>query len=63
MKLKNKIKPTVFYYLISVNADADTEISKWPLNSSNWRRSSDFIVNFEHIPHLGVMFLLLTLNR
>ena len=27
-----------------------------------WRRSSVFIVNFEHISHLVPMFLLLTLN-
>ena len=27
-----------------------------------WRRSSLFIVNFEHISHLFLMFLLLTLN-
>ena len=28
-----------------------------------WRRSALFIVNFEHISHLFVVFLLLTLNR
>ena len=27
-----------------------------------WRRSGVFIVNFEHISHLAVMFLLKTLN-
>ena len=27
-----------------------------------WRRSGIFIVNFEHISHLVLMFLLLTLN-
>ena len=27
-----------------------------------WRRSGVFIVNFEHISHLGPVFLLLTLN-
>ena len=27
-----------------------------------WRRSGIFIVNFEHIPHLVLVFLLLTLN-
>ena len=27
-----------------------------------WHRSGVFIVNFEHIPHLVVVFLLLTLN-
>ena len=28
----------------------------------HWRRSGVFIVNFEHISHLPLMFLLLTLN-
>ena len=29
----------------------------------HWRRSGVFIVNFEHISHLVLVFLLLTLNR
>ena len=29
----------------------------------HWRRSSIFIVNFEHISHLVLVFLLLTLRR
>ena len=29
---------------------------------ANWRRSGFFIVNFEHISHLVLVFLLLTLN-
>ena len=28
-----------------------------------WRRSSFFIVNFEHISHLALVFLLLSLSR
>ena len=28
-----------------------------------WRRSSVFIVNFEHISHFVLVFLLLTLNK
>ena len=28
-----------------------------------WRRSGIFIVNFEHISHLILLFLLLTLSR
>ena len=28
----------------------------------HWRRSGVFIVNFEHISHLVLLFLLLTLN-
>ena len=27
-----------------------------------WRRSGVIIVNFEHIPHIALVFLLLTLN-
>ena len=30
--------------------------------SSHWRRSSVFIANFEHIPHLVLVLLLLTLQ-
>ena len=30
--------------------------------NSHWRRSGDFIVNFQHISHLAQMFLLLTLS-
>ena len=33
------------------------------LNNSYWRCSAFFFVNFEYISHLGLMFLLLTLNR
>ena len=29
----------------------------------HWRRSGVFIVNFEHISHLVLVFLLLTLNK
>ena len=29
----------------------------------HWRRSCVFIVNFEHISHLSLLFLLLTLNK
>ena len=28
----------------------------------HWRRSGDFVVNFEHISHLVLVFLLLTFN-
>ena len=31
-------------------------------NSRTWRRSGIFIVNFEHISHLVLVFLLLTLK-
>ena len=29
----------------------------------HWRRSGVFVVNFEHISHLALVFLLLTLSR
>ena len=32
------------------------------VNIGHWRRSDVFIVNFEHISHLVLVFLLLTLN-
>ena len=32
------------------------------VNNKAWRRSGVFIVNFEHISHLVLVFLLLTLN-
>ena len=31
-------------------------------NKDTWRRSGIFIVNFEHISHLLIVFILLTLN-
>ena len=31
--------------------------------SSHWRRSGVFIVNFEHVSHLFLVFLLLTFNK
>ena len=35
----------------------------WKLTIYQWRRSGVFTVNFEHITHLVLMFLLLTLSR
>ena len=46
-------------YLLKVNNN-DTRTT--PMASLWWRRSGIFIVNFEHIPHLVLVFLLLTLN-
>ena len=34
-----------------------------PYSKCNWRRSGDFIVNFEHISHLFLVFLLFILNK
>ena len=39
------------------------EKDKSGMGCSQWRRSGVFIVNFEHISHLVLVFLLLTLNR
>ena len=36
---------------------------KTPERRQAWRRSGVFIVNFEHISHLVLVLLLLTLNR
>ena len=33
------------------------------LKGRHWRRSGVFIVNFEHVSHIFLVFLLLTLNR
>ena len=44
-------------------------IAGWHIAAQNrnprrqWRRSGAFIVNFEHISHLILVFLLLTLSR
>ena len=38
------------------------EITSQPAITCQWRRSGVFIVNFERISHLALVFLLLTLN-
>ena len=57
-------------YLLKVNnrnTRTRCEIcSKLTINTPerrHWRRSCVFIVNFEHISHLVLVFLLLTLNK
>ena len=57
-------------YLLKVNnrnTRTRCEIcSKLTINTPErryWRRSGVFIVNFEHISHLALVFLLLTLNK
>ena len=37
--------------------------SKLTMKAHEWRHSGGFIVNFEHISHLALVFLLLTLSR
>ena len=50
-------------YLLKVNNTNTTTIQQYNTTIQHARRrSSVFIVNFEHISHLVLMFLLLTLN-
>ena len=54
-------------YLFKVNnRNTRTSCSKLKTKTperSHWRRSGVFIVEFEHISHLVLVFLLLTLSR
>ena len=38
------------------------QLTRKTLERRQWRRSGVFLVNFEHISHLALVFLLLTLN-
>ena len=65
-----KITVPAGIYLLKVNnrnTRTRCEIcSKLTINTPerrHWRRSGVFIVNFEHISHLVLVFLLLTLNK
>ena len=40
-----------------------SELTIETLERRQWRRSGVFIVNFKHISHLALVFLLLTLKR
>ena len=54
------------YFLCSENSVMTLNPAKLYLskvNKSHWRRSGIFTVNFEHTPHLFLVFLLLTLNK
>ena len=58
-------------YLLVTLDTPDLDVSQPPVTCAKltletlerWRRSGVFIVNFEHISHLGLVFLLLTLSR
>ena len=39
------------------------EVNNKTLERSDWRHSGVFIVNFEHISHFVLVFLLLALNK
>ena len=44
-------------------SDLIIETLEQSLETHQWRRSGVFIVNFEHISHFVLVFLLLTLSR
>ena len=56
------------FSIVSVTSQPVIKCSKLTLETLEqgvkyWRRSGIFIVNFEHISHLALVFLLLTLSR
>ena len=51
------------YYLVSWTAITCSKLTIKKPERRHWHRSSVFIVNFEHISHLALVFLLLTLWR
>ena len=69
--LKNVILSPANIYLSKVNNEKNSRkrceiCSKLTIKTTErrqWRRSGVFIVNFEHISHLFLVLLLLTLNR
>ena len=69
LKPKKKVIPASNYMFKVNSSNTGTRCetcSKLPtktLERRYWRRSSVFIVNFEHISHLVLEFILLTLNR
>ena len=62
------INPAVNYMFKINNGNTITrfeicsKLTKKTPERRQWRRSGVFIVNFEHISHLVLVFLLLTLN-
>ena len=66
---KQTANPAGIYLLKVNNRNTRTRCeicSKLTINTPerrHWRRSGVFIVNFEHISHLVLVFLLLTLNK
>ena len=53
----------VIYYCVLFLTTEIFVISNKRTYPGAWRRSGVFIVNFEHISHLAIVVLLLTLNR
>ena len=60
--------PAGIYLLKVINRNTRTRCEIWSKllvktpERWHWRRSSIFILNFEHTSHLALVFLLLTLN-
>ena len=48
---------------LETNCEISLKLTIKTLKRRQWRRSGVFIANFEHISHLVLLFLLLTLNR
>ena len=65
----NTIIPASIYLLEFNNKNTKTscevcsDLTKKTPERRQWRRSGVFIVNFDHILHLVLVFLLLTLNN
>ena len=66
--IKDKVNCNIYFFKVhNRNTRKRCEIcSKLTVKTPerhHWGRSGAFIVNFEHIPHLFLVFLLLTLNK
>ena len=63
--MKSEICPVAIYMFKVNKRNTRTRCkirSKIAIKTPEWSRSGVFIVNFEHISHLDLVFLLLTLN-
>ena len=70
IQLHNKIFRSLTYTFYNKYCPFPASIYLFKANNSNtgktwshWRRSSVFIVNFEYISNIFLVFLLLTLNK
>ena len=57
------VRSWLFYRFISQSAITCSKLTIKTVEQRPWRRSGIFIVNFEHISYLVLVFLLLTLSR
>ena len=61
----NRMKYKVLYnqkLMTNLKVHVTVNLNHYPSSQRRWRRSGIFIVNFEHILHLVLVFLLFTLN-